>query len=231
MKKRYILFCLPLISLTSCKISGNSTVQYAYEQTQSSQDFDLNIQIDKKINNTTYTQKYEYIMNDSTVHFIEDAYFEDGTYESRDVYRVDDICYEIKDGKYSSTACSFISQVDTLGSILSNYYVSLKTIQYEMSYNSELLMYQINDSINYSTIDNKNHIVSKMYVKVCDTDNTSTLSTSETINSSNNGKITYAKIIVDTYSTTDNTKLYDTTYKISINYGISLELPQELKNK
>ncbi len=231
MKKRYILVCLPLLGLASCKTSGNSTVQYAYEKTQSSKDFDLNIQIDKKIDDTTYTQKYEYIMNDDNIHFIEDAYFEDGTYESRDVYRVNDTCYEIKDGKYSSTACSFISQVDTLGSILPNYYVSLKTLQYEMSYNSELLMYQINEEVEYSKFNDKKYVISKMYVKVCETNNTTTLSTSETINSSNNEKITYVKIILDTYSTTDNTKLYDTTYNISINYGVSLELPLELKDK
>lgn len=232
MKKRYLLLTLPLMFLTGCKISGNSTVQYAYEKTQSSKSFDLNIQIDKKVDDTTYTQKYEYVANDNSIHFIEDAHFSDGSYESRDVYKVNDICYEIKNSNYTETSCSFISQVDTLGSILSNYYISLKTMQYEMSYNSELLMYEINEEHEYSNIEDKKYVISKMYVKVEEEINdSSSESTTTSQNTENVGKITNVKLVVDTYSKSDNTKLYDITYKIRINYGVTLEMPEELKNK
>ncbi len=230
MKKRYILLALPLMALTSCKISGNSTVQYAYEKTQSSTDFNLNIVVENIRDNNTYTQKYEYTMKDSVIHFKEDSKFYNGTSETRDVYQVNGISYEIKDNKYEETSCTFISQVDCLGDILSNYYISLKTMQLDMNFNEDLLMYELNKESEYSTINDKKYVISKMLIKIDEQYVTSsTAEASGTTEVSTTGKISYAKVVVDTYSS-DSSLLWETKYQININYGISLELPEELNN-
>ncbi len=226
MRKRF-LFCLaPILFLTSCKISGNSAVSYAYETCSESKDCSVDITLIKEKDNKSYTSNYSYQIKDDNIHLASSSNYSDGTIEEKDIYRINGKHYSKTSDSYSEIITSELANITTLSSVLSKYFVTLTSIQYDMTYNEEIAMYKLDAPHEYSNTASLKDVIEDMYVKI-DVKSTSTESESTTINTNNLNKITYIKLLVSRYK--DEKLDSNLTYIFNINYGIELEIPKELQ--
>lgn len=226
MRKRF-LFCLtPILFLTGCKISGNSTVSYAYETCSESKDCSVDITLIKEKDNNSYTSSYSYQIKDDNIHYTSNSNYSDGTSEEKDIYRINGKHYSKTSDSYSEIITSELANITTLSSVLSKYFVTLTSIQYDMTYNEEIAMYKLDAPHEYSNTASIKDVIEDMYVKI-DVKSTSTESESTTINNNNLNKITYIKLLVSRYK--DEKLDSNLTYIFNINYGVELEIPSEIK--
>lgn len=225
MKKRFLFCFTPILFLTSCKISGNSAVAYAYETCSESKDFSVDITLIKEKDSNSYTSNYSYLIKDDNIHYTASSNYSDGTSEEKDIYRINGKHYSKTSDTYSEIMTSDLANITTLSSVLSKYFVTLTSIQYDMTYNEEIAMYKLDAAHEYSNTASIKDVIEDMYVKI-DVKSNSTESESTTINTNNLNKITYIKLLVSRYK--EDQLDSNLTYIFNINYGVELEIPKEL---